>query len=62
LRLDEFSAPADIDGEFTTQERTRFLSFGFDITMYVSAAGYRPYLFVVVMRKEARRRNGGNTG
>lgn len=31
MRLDEFSAPADIDGVFTATERTRFVTFGFDI-------------------------------
>ncbi len=30
MRLDEFSAPADIDGVFTTTEQIRFLSVGFD--------------------------------
>lgn len=31
MRIDEFSAPADIDGTLDTTEITRFLLFGFDI-------------------------------
>jgi len=31
MRLDEFSAPADIDGIFSNIERTRFVCFGFDL-------------------------------
>jgi len=31
MRLDEFSAPLHIDGVFDNVERTRFVSFGFDL-------------------------------
>ncbi len=30
VRLDEFSQPSEIDGSFTDEEQSRFLSFGFD--------------------------------
>lgn len=33
MRIDEFSAPAQIDGSLSTVEITRFLTFGFDITI-----------------------------
>lgn len=33
MRIDEFSAPTDIDGSLSTEEITRFLLFGFDITI-----------------------------
>lgn len=32
MRLDEFSAPADIDGSVDTDERHRFNAIEFDIT------------------------------
>lgn len=31
MRIDEFSAPSNIDGSLSSTEMTRFMSFGFDI-------------------------------
>ena len=39
MRIDEFSAPAAIDGSISTIEQTRFLSFGFDIAPMQVIAG-----------------------
>ena len=36
MRLDEFSAPWNIDGVFDHVERTRFVSFGFDLIRWSS--------------------------
>jgi hypothetical protein len=33
LRIDEFSSVANIDGSISSTEQTRFLLFGFDITL-----------------------------
>ena len=47
MRLDEFSAPADIDGVFTTTEQIRFLSVGFDTlpaAPSISDGGWRSIL------------------
>lgn len=37
MRIDEFSAPADIDGVIDATERTRFSSLGFDIITVTTA-------------------------
>lgn len=34
MRIDEFSAPSDIDGAIDSTEQTRFLLFGFDTDLY----------------------------
>ncbi len=39
MRIDEFSAPADIDTIFTQEERTRFSCFGFDIASGAAPVG-----------------------
>lgn len=41
MRIDEFSSPLDIDGVISAIERTRFSSFGFDITTTTSALRLR---------------------
>lgn len=33
MRIDEFSSSEDIDGSFSTSEKTRFMTFGFDIAL-----------------------------
>ena len=37
MRIDEFSAPSEIDGTFTPTERTRFSCFGLDIIATTTA-------------------------
>ena len=35
MRIDEFTAPGDIDGELSAVEITRFLTAGYDLTIPV---------------------------
>lgn len=39
MRIDEFSAPSDIDGVMGTKEQRRFLLFGFDIQSVIPLYG-----------------------
>lgn len=40
MRIDEFSAPSDIDGVMGTKEQRRFLLFGFDIQSVIPISFY----------------------
>jgi len=54
VRIDEFSAPGDIDGSLSTEEQTRFLTFGFDIPLDEPAVIVTPRGRINMVCKERR--------
>ena len=57
IRIDEFSNPSDIDGALSTEEQTRFLTFGFDIELAVPPVIFTPNKRLTIVKPEKKQVN-----
>lgn len=60
MRIDEFSAPAQIDGTLTVTERTRFMLFGFDIAIAAAVPEHSREIALTLRSKGILQRYGGS--